>query len=270
MIRPAPEGVHAAVHSELWPIGCVFPSVKSSQDIKQAELWLKEQGCTVAYGPMYANTLYSYRACMGPFERPFFYGEPQFTPEIWMESKYAIVSRYTSNLCSNAEETARHLERKKKLMSEGWSFVSLSEHHVSLKQIYAITTASFTSAFAYTTLDRNVFFAMYSPILECSDPDLIRFAMSPERALVGYCYAFPDTDNPALKQFVVKTLAVLPAARKLGVGGVLVGDVHHVAESKGWSNGGIHALMWAGSKSQKISAHHGRKIRKYVLFSKYL
>jgi GNAT superfamily N-acetyltransferase len=207
---------------------------------------------------------------MGPFERPFFYGEPRFSPELWVDSDYKIVSRYTSQLCPNAEEVARHVESKSRLEDDGWSFFSLTEQDVPLKQIHQMTVSSFASAFAYTSLDLNDFLAMYGPILERADSDLIRFARSPEKLVSGYCFSIPDIDNPSLKQFIVKTLAVLPEARKIGVGGVLVGDAHRVADSKGWTNGGIHALMWEGSNSQKISAHKGQKFREYALFSKNL
>lgn len=270
MIVRAPEGLHAGIHDALRPIGCIFPTAESVEDVIQAEKWLKTQGCRKAYGPMYPHTWYPYRACLGPFERAPFLGEPLFTPDIWQACGYTIVSRYSSTLCPNAAEIARHVERKKEFESTGWRFFSLAEEDVSLTRIHELTLQSFKSAFAYTPLELNDFLAMYGPILQRADTELIRFAMTPSQNIVGYCFSIPDFENPDLKQFIVKTLAVLPEVRQRGVGGILVGDAHQAAERKGWVNGGIHALMWEGSNSQRITAHEGQHFRDYALFSKDL
>ena len=102
------------------------------------------------------------------------------------------------------------------------------------------------------------------------DPELVVVACSPEGEMAGYCFAIPDRPNPQLKQFVVKTLAVDPKWRTLGLGSWLVGNVHSRAHTAGWTGGGIHALMWTGSHSRQISAHAGEIIREYALFEKDL
>ena len=71
-------GFTAGIHANLKPIGCIFPTAETARDIHNAEAWLKEQGCSTAYGPMYPQTWYPYRACLGPFERPFFWGNLNF------------------------------------------------------------------------------------------------------------------------------------------------------------------------------------------------
>ena len=268
MITKAPNGIPAGYHDQLKPIGCIFPTAETVQDIQEAEAWLLSQGCSVAYGPMYPQTWYPYRACLGPFERPFFWGEPQFSPEIWQACGYQLVSEYSSTLCANRPEISRHHAQRKFLESKGWQFLSLVERDVSLTQLHALTLRSFESAFAYTPLDLSEFLTVYAPILHQADHSLILFAVAPDDTVKGYCFAMPDVYNPKLKQFIIKTLAVLPEFRQQGIGGVLVGKAHEIADSKGWTEGGIHALMWSGSHSQRITAHGGRVFRRYRLFSK--
>jgi L-amino acid N-acyltransferase YncA len=270
MTIKAPDGIHAAIHPQLFPIGCVLPTVTAIKQIKEAENWLKAKGCRIAYGPMYPYTWYPYRACLGPFDRSFFWGEPSFTAELWEQSGYGVVSRYTSTLCPNIPEIERHQAERANLEQKGWLFPSLKEKDVSLVTIHALTEQSFRQAFAYTPLSLNEFLAMYSPILQRSDLDLIIFAVSPDGKVMGFCFAIPDIENPELKQFIVKTLAVHPDARREGIGGSLVGEVHRRAHEKGWVNGGIHAMMWEGSLSQKITAHEGQLFRRYALFAKDL
>lgn len=268
MITKAPDGIPAGYHDQLKPIGCIFPTAETVQDIQEAEAWLLSQGCSVAYGPMYPQTWYPYRACLGPFERPFFWGEPQFSPDIWQACGYQLVSEYSSTLCANRPEISRHHAQRKFLESKGWQFQSLVERDVSLTQLHALTLRSFDSAFAYTPLDLSEFLTVYAPILHQADHSLILFAVAPDDTVKGYCFAMPDVYNPKLKQFIIKTLAVLPEFRQQGIGGVLVGKAHEIADSKGWTEGGIHALMWSGSHSQRIAAHGGRVFRRYGLFSK--
>ena len=270
MITRAPEDIPAGVHALLKPVGCIFPTLETAAQLEAAEHWLRGQGCTVAYGPMYPQTWYPYRACLGPFERPFFWGEPQFSPDIWLDNGYAVVSAYSSTLCPNQPEIERHAAHKQRLEADGWRFLSLKERDVPLTRLHELTLSSFTSAFAYTPLDISDFLTMYAPVLQKADPELILFAVAPDDAVQGYCFALPDINNIELKQFIIKTLAVVPEARQKGIGGVLVGTAHAVADRKGWTNGGIHALMWSGSHSQRITAHGGQKFRSYALFSKQI
>ena len=76
--------------------------------------------------------------------------------------------------------------------------------------------------------------------------------------------------NPDLRVFIIKTLAVDPAHRQAGLGSWLVGSAHGVAHDLGWTEGGIHALMWTGSHSRSISQHAGQIFRRYALFEKEL
>ena len=122
----------------------------------------------------------------------------------------------------------------------------------------------------YQEITEQDFIDMYGTLLERLDPRLILFAQSPAKDLVGFCLAYPDVANVELQQFILKSLAVEPDSGGLGIGSLLVGETHRIAQELNLINGGIHAFMWDGSLSRKISAHAGQPIRQYALFSKRL
>ena len=71
---------------------------------------------------------------------------------------------------------------------------------------------------------------------------------------------------PDRGEFIVKTLAVHPRWHLDGMGTWLVAEAHRRADKLGWTAGGIHALMWTGSHSRKITAHAGQVFREYALY----
>jgi ribosomal protein S18 acetylase RimI-like enzyme len=68
---------------------------------------------------------------------------------------------------------------------------------------------------------------------------------------------------------VLKTLAVAPAFRGVGLGHELVAACQSAAAGRGFLHV-IHALIREGNPSGRISAHFARPIRSYALFAKEL
>lgn len=263
--------IKAHLHPALAPVGAIEDG--TDQEIAEAEDWLRAQGCTAVRGPMGPTTWTPYRANLGPHDRPLFLGEPGFSPDVWEARGYQIVARYASSLADNLEQTESSMDRSCALVTEGWTLQTLTEmgsFEAALPLFYELTIAAFSKAYAYTPIDWPSFAQMYRPIEALIDPDLVVLARSPEGEAAGYCFSVPDRLNPQLKQFVVKTLAVDPRWRAHGLGSWMVGNVHSRAHTAGWTSGGIHALMWTGSHSRKISAHAGNIIREYALYEKAL
>ena len=242
------------------------------EEIAAAEDWLKNQGCSLVYGPLGASTWYSYRATLGPFDRPLFFGESNLAPEPWQQSGYSIAATYTSNLAGNAQQISSSHSRKEALLKQGWKLKTLEDINFmhALQNCHAISEAAFAKAFCYQEIELSAFVALYQPLLQQLDPRLILFAQAPDGSLAGFCLAYPDLLNPESQQFILKSLAVDPSYAGRGIGSWLVGEAHHKADSLGMRNGGIHALMWEGSFSRNISAHAGRLIRRYALYEKRL
>jgi L-amino acid N-acyltransferase YncA len=261
----------AHLHPTLAPVGSIEDG--TDEEVAEAEVWLRAQGCTVARGPMGPNTWLPYRANLGPYKRPPFIGETTFGPEVWEARGYRVAARYVSSLADNLAQAESSMARACELVSAGWTLKTLNElggFEAALPRFYELTIASFRRAYAYTSIEWGAFKQLYAPVAPLIDPELVVVACSPEGEMAGYCFAIPDRPNPQLKQFVVKTLAVDPKWRTLGLGSWLVGNVHSRAHTAGWTGGGIHALMWTGSHSRQISAHAGEIIREYALFEKDL
>jgi GNAT superfamily N-acetyltransferase len=68
---------------------------------------------------------------------------------------------------------------------------------------------------------------------------------------------------------VVKTVAVAPDFRGIGLGHALVAACQQSAHGLGYRHV-IHALIRAGNVSARISAHYARPIRSYAVFAKEL
>jgi GNAT superfamily N-acetyltransferase len=253
--------------------GCIEAPVENPlAEIAAAEVWLQKQGCRVVYGPLGVSTWFPYRSTLGPFERPYFFGESNFSSKPWVDSGYEIAATYTSNLASNQEQIQSSLLRGKKLMAEGWKCLSIEaiELEEVLKACHRISQRAFSNAFCYRDISQSDFLGLYMPLVEKLDPRLILLAVSPGGDFAGFCLSYPDISNPMSLQFVLKSLAVDPGYAGKGIGSWLVGEAHRQAHSMGMINGGIHALMWEGSFSTKISGHVGQVIRRYALYRKQL
>ena len=239
--------------------------------ITQAEEWLKSRGANRVYAPMGRSTWYPYRATFSKSREPFFYGETNFDPNVWIAAGYTIAARYISSSAENRAQIQSALHRKIRLEKLGWrAEIYDSNQKNILKSCHQIANKAFSSAFCFQPIMWEEFRAMYQPLLLKIDPRLVLIARSPEGNIRGFCLSYPDINNPSLQRFVLKTLAVDPEFAGQGIGSWLTGEAHAQAEKIGLVGGGIHAYMWSGSHSQSISSHAGSVIREYALFEKDL
>lgn len=268
---PAPEGIPAFIHPELFPYGNIADGTEA--EVEAAERWLAAQGCTRARGPLGPTTWHRYRAVTESSGRPPFLSEPTSGPDVWLSRGYTPCAHYASALADNLAQAESAAERSCRLVTEGWSIESLAESghfEQALDTFYRLSIVSFSKAFAYTPLSGPEFQAMYAPILPLLDPRMVLTAKTPGGDAAGFCFAIPDRLNPDLNTFIIKTLAVEPRYRQTGIGSWLVGVAHSIAHELGYIGGGIHALMWTDSRSRNISSHAGQIFRRYALFEKVL
>ena len=268
---PAPDGIPAFIHPDLFPYGNIADG--DDDAIAAAEAWLRGAGCTHARGPLGPTTWHAYRAVVESSGRAPFLGEPTACPEVWEARGYTPCAHYASALAENHKQRRSAQQRGERLIRDGWRIQPLDSHpsfDEALHRFHRILVAAFTRAFAYTPLSSDDFHAMYAPMQAIVDPRLVLTAWAPDGQAAGYCFAIPDHLNPDLETFIIKTLAVDPAYRRAGIGSWLVGTAHGIAHDLGWTAGGIHALMWTDSHSRDISKHAGHIFRRYALFEKDL
>ena len=256
--------VLASVNPAHAPTGALGDLSGDVATLKAGEAWLRAQGCEAVQGPLEVATWFSYRANLGPWEEPPFFGEPLASPGPWLVAGYRPVAHYASAICQNRPAII-YGERKR---PEGYTLRRMSSFAEELPLIHRLVLASFHDAYAYSPLSIEAMAALYAPIEPYLVPDLVLIAEHEGQA-VGFVFGIPDLLKPGSGRFLVKTLAVLPEHRRTGLGAWLVGEAHRTAEELGMRCG-VHALMWDGSRSNSISSHGGRVFRRYALMMKSL
>jgi len=274
-MRTAPAPLSAWVNPGLHPAGCIGEPTSDDPlgELAAAEAWLRAAGCTHALGPISGSTWAAYRASLGPYERPYFPGEPTASPAPWRRSGYTEAHRYVSVLSDNDAQIAATRQRDTTLRAGGWrleDLTALGGIESALELFWKMSLASFGDNAFYTPIDRASFGSLYARVGPLVTPQLTLLARSPSGAPGGFCFSYPDAFSPQRSEFVIKTLAVMPAFRGLGLGSWLVGESHRVGAALGFSGGGIHALMAHGNRSQRISRDLGQRVREYALFEKAL
>jgi GNAT superfamily N-acetyltransferase len=271
----APEPISAWHNPFLSPVGCVgnVSTPDPVAEIRAAEAWLREQGCTVARGPLDGSTWFRYRANIGPHDRPLFLGEPDASPDPWRAAGYTERKRYCTILADNSAQIAATRQRDHALRAAGWTIQTLDEmgsFEEALDLYFEMACVAFPDNFSYSPIDRQGFRALYEPLQPLIRPELVLVARAPDGSPGGFSFNYPDHANPTLRQALVKSLAVLPEHRGNGLASWLVGETHRIAEATGLTGGCMHALMSSGNVSQNLSRNEGTLIREYVLFEKAL
>jgi GNAT superfamily N-acetyltransferase len=243
---------------------------------------LRQNGCTLAVGPMDGNTWRRYRFVTdaGPSSRPEppFFMEPT-NPAEWpsqFESAgFAPLAAYFSALNSDLDQPDERLAPiEKRLDSIGVSVRSARqvELHDELRRIYEVSCVAFTRNFLYTELPEAAFIAQYTALLDRIRPELVLLA---ERGsdLVGYAFAIPDFAQAArgasIDTFIIKTVAILPEPALRGLGSLLVARAQQAGRELGFRRA-IHALMHEDNVSRNISRRYAATMRRYTLFSREL
>lgn len=281
-VRLFEKGEHhclATIHPALPEVGAVGAWTGEPSLLAAAEDWLRDQGCTLARGPMELCTWFSYRATLGPFDHAPFAMEPTEPAGPWLEAGYQVAATYASALAQHESQEQSASQRGARLISQGWTVRSLAEgpdglvppddFRQAVSLIHRLSTAAFGRAYAYAPVPEAALQAWYAPWRPHVVPSLCLVAHDAQGQPAGFLFGVPDAADPARGWFLVKTLAVLPEHRALGLGSWLVAEGHRRARLRGLS-AGVHCLMWEGSLSRAISKHGGSIFRRYALLERPL
>jgi GNAT superfamily N-acetyltransferase len=236
---------------------------------------LRQQGCTLAVGPMDGNTWRRYRLCTERGSEPPFFMEPDnpdFWPDVFESASFKPLATYSSSLvCDLSRRDPRASQALERLQRDGIRIRHLDPacFEEDLRGIYAVSAISFADNYLYTEIPEETFLAQYLPYREKIRPELIQLAEYEGRT-VGYLFAIPDyaeaLRGEPIKTVIGKTLAVLPGRRFGGLGIVLTGLLHEQAQSLGYTRV-IHALQHEGNRVRNMSEFFGQKMRRYTLYS---
>lgn len=239
---------------------------------------LREQGCSLAVGPMDGNTWRRYRVLTERGDEPTFFMEPDnpdFWPSIFEAAQFAPLATYSSSLVSDLSRRDPRMARTwERLQRQGVTIRNLDPDRFEgdLRRIYQVSRISFTANYLYTEIPEAAFLAQYLPYSEKIRPELVMLA---ERAgePVGYLFAIPDyaeaLRGEPIRTVIGKTLAILPDRIFGGLGVVLVNMLHERSQALGYSRL-IHALQNESNQVRNLSGAFGGVIRRYTLYSRRL
>lgn len=239
---------------------------------------LRADGADRVLGPMNGSTWQRYRFALAahagdPAEPPFF-GEPtnpSAYPAHFTAAGFHQVAAYESRIgedisAVNPRATAGEAAAAARGIAIGP--IDMARFDDELRDLHALSLRAFAGNRFYSPIDAAAFDALYRPMREQIDSELVLLARGPEGQLVAYVFAYVDPlglRNGKPYRLIVKTLATDPDWQGLGLGGVLVERLHAAARRKGLQ-AVVHALMHATNNSVKISAHTAQVFRRYALY----
>jgi GNAT superfamily N-acetyltransferase len=229
--------------------------------LARAESMLRVMGLPEAVGPMDGNTFFPYRCITEQSVFPTLPMDVSSSPSVWRAAGYREEARYVSVYARNTPRLLRPTR-----LPDGWQFRAFNMNHIDeeLDALYRVTCAAFALAWRYVPIPREMFHAVYRPLLPVIDPGWVFLLDDPRGVVRGYFLNFP-----AGNVFIAKTLALDPAVQGAGLSWALVAAAHRKAHELGMS-GGIHALMHESAVSNAFGGEESTVVRRYALYRKRL
>lgn len=268
-----------------------LPEAEVGTLFDEAVRWLREAGAGEVLGPMDGDTWHKHRLSVGPWDDPPFLLEPynpRHYPDLWESYGFEVLETYASKRVE-PELVAAHLDPKRQAaLAAGYRLRRIDPRRFrdELRRIYAMSRTIFARNFLYTDIPEEEFLALYAGARNLIDPDLVLIAEAPSGEDAGFLFAFPDRfravaamrgrrDPLALVRFLLhrhevdavnfKTIGVMPAHRKTGLGAALMGEGHRVALEKSY-RAANHCLYREGNPSGEMDGGTGRVMRRYCLY----
>ena len=246
--------------------------------LRDATARLLAAGARRVLGPMNGTTWGRYRFAIiepsGDTSAPPFLGEPVNPldyPAHFARAGFRETARYESRITRDiAAENPRAVAAEATARARGITIapIDLARFEEELRDLHQFSIRAFAANLYYSPIGAEEFAAMYRPMRALLDPAMVLLARDADASLIGYAFAYADPlalEEGRPHRLIVKTLAVDPAWRSIGLGALLVERLHAAARGAGLSVV-IHALMHVANDSMKISAHTARLFRRYALY----
>lgn len=256
----------------------VSHSTAAGRLLERACAELREQGCTMAVGPMGGSTWRNYRFVTEDKGDPRFFLEPQNPlewPEQFLGNGFHAMAHYYSSLADNLLMHDPKVSRAEERLSRiGVTLRNLKSVDLKkeLRRIYHLICKSFCRGFLYHPLSEIEFFDDMRRLEPFLEPELCWIADC-NKGIVGFLFGIPDwleiRSGRSNTTAVIKTLAISPEREYGGLGSLLVERMHRSAYERGYRRI-IHALMHESNRSRNISARYGKPFRRYTLYGRRL
>ena len=247
--------------------------------LRAAATALTAAGASRVLGPIDGSTWGRYRLAL-PTEdttqvpEPPFLGEPT-NPSEYVEdfarSGFVPIAWYESSLLAPLTTADPRAASAASAVGDAGITIaplSLDGFDAALDGLHRLSLDAFTLNPFYSPIGAADFRALYEPVRTLINPDLVLLARDRAQEIVGVAFAIPDvvgarSGRPG--RVVLKTLAVTPALRRLGLGALLTDGIRARALALGFG-AVIHALMHVDNASRRISERTATTMRRYALF----
>jgi GNAT superfamily N-acetyltransferase len=239
---------------------------------------LAAAGCTTALGPMDGSTWQRYRFVTHRGSEPAFFLEPENAdewPSHFVGAGFSPTATYRSAVTHDLARAAAGVpDLEMRLRDRGITPRPLNGERLDreLASLYTISLEAFRENVAYSPITEEQFRLLYRSVLPFVRPELVTIAEF-DRQAIGFLFAIPDaleaSRSGSIRTVILKTMAVLPAWRGLGLGRLLFARTHAIALELGYTRA-IHALMHDDNQSRTMSAQSARPFRRYALFARSL
>ena len=247
--------------------------------VTAAAQWLAASGVAVIRAPVQLSTWYGHRAVTDSF--PAEGGAPPFPLEprtdrqlvdLLVATGFEPVHRAVSYAVRSDDVLASGDPIVARLFRIGWHDRALQLEALDdeLRLLHGLSREIFAGSWASSDMSFDEFAALYRPLAKIVDPELVRIALDGDERPIGFAFLIPAGARPAGSTFVLKTLGIVPNARRsVGAGVALAAIAHRAAVARGYRDG-VHALMTEGSMAHRTSMRWGSRIRSYATFERAL
>jgi GNAT superfamily N-acetyltransferase len=250
--------------------------------LEHAYALLIGRGASRVLGPMNGSTWARYRFALPRaseeprFEPDAFPGEPRNPPEYpahFEAAGFVVAARYESRIETDlAIEPSDAAAVAERCRAKGIRLrpIDLDRFDAELDMLCAVSFAAFRDNLYYTPIDAPTFRGLYAPFRRKLVADLVLVAED-ATGPCGYQLSYPDPGSMREGQpgrVVVKTVAVVPAARGAGIGHHFLDVLRRRARALGYRHV-LHALMYVDNASMRISARQrSETFRRYALYQR--
>lgn len=232
--------------------------------------YLRAKGAREVTGPIDINTWFSYRFRTDQSDALHFAWEPCNPPiysEYFLANGFEQSEGYHSELMVGmADFVQRNRKGYDRSLLKGISYreINRANPRTDLDPIYEVSMGSFADAYLFEPIPRSVFEMVYVPSVAKRQAEGCFLAFDANTA-VGLVFSFVDNSG-----YVIKTLAVKPSHRGIGISNGLLYLTGQRAQQLGYDSA-VSAMVKTGN----LSEHGARKTRvgwqhHYALYRKTL
>lgn len=224
-----------------------------------------KNNCKLLLGPMNGSTWFTYRYSLVK-QTPFFMEtihKPYYI-DLWKSYGFEINETYQTNIEDfNADAPMPNVQEylaKRKLTIRKFDKADASNE---LTILHSFCMELFANNVLFSPISQDDFIALYQPILDYLDEELIDFVLDNDK-VVGLFFAVKNHYNSA--QVIVKTIARNPDDKYKGLANIMAANFYKKAIAMGYKSM-LNAYFHLDNKSASVSENYGgRMYQKHVLF----